>query len=116
MEDILKKAKWLSRKQKSVIRNAIEHNHLAQKLTDKERKKLTKVLCSIIYAEQKQDEHGKFRTRIIEKVIELTGLATKLDTSLGSWQLNVKHHEKFELAKDDFKEIMMKRELTMLLI
>lgn len=106
MENILDKARWLSGKQKSRISNAIERNPVASRLDSKRKNKLLIILCCIPYAEEKQDRHGKFRTRLIEELIRFSGLETKLDTSLGSWQLNVKHHWKFGLSKKDFKAVI----------
>jgi hypothetical protein len=110
-EKIIQRAFWLKHQQKKIIVDATAHPKIRHFLKN-DQIKLLGLICSIPYAEKKNQFHGKPFLTAVENTLERMHLKKFFCRSLGTWNFHICHAQKFGYTPRKFKEILQSDHLA----
>jgi hypothetical protein len=103
-KDLCEKSFWLDDSLKQTILTQLSSNYLVQNLSDEEKKKLCVILCAIPYAEWEVEKRGNPIFRIGKILLEPFRIKNYIYTTLGTWNLHIKHARSFGLSTRKFQK------------
>lgn len=107
---ILHRATWLNQQQKAIIQQTLATNYEHQ-LSSNLTAKLCAILCCIPLAETKVLHEGKIITKILTSVLSSCRLFRKCFSTIGTWNLHVRHASKFNSSPEEFRLLLERDEL-----
>lgn len=105
VENLIRRAYWLTDGQRQIFAEAMTDTRLLG-LSESDRFKLAGLVCSTPYAEQAFYVHGKPLLGKIKRLLIRLRLNTFFCRSIGTWNINVCHAERFGYSSDEFKRLL----------
>lgn len=96
-----KKTPQLKKREKKVLAEQLNSPYV-KNLSEWEQNRLKKILPSLFWAEKQLKEQGKKFTLYIEKLLSLLKLDTHIFRTVGPWNFNKIHAQRFEYTQKEF--------------